>query len=525
PGTTVCSGSPVTFTATPTNGGSVPTYQWKLNGSNISGATNSTYTSSSLANGSQITCVMTSSFVCATNNPATSSATSMTINPLPTISTTGTIASVGFNTSAQTSTLSYTASTNNPISYSINWDASANTAGLLDQGTTAFTFAGGGGTINNIAVTASTPSGSYSGLMTISNANGCIATQAVSLIISSGPTITTTGTITAQCYNTGAQTSSLTYSATTNSPTSYSIDWNATANTAGLADQGSTTFAFLPGGGTINNIAITAGTPAGTYSGTMTISNGNTSTQAVTVTIYPQPVINTDTQDLTLCETDNGSFTVATSPSGNTFQWEYSSNPITTWTITDAVPNLSGHTSNTLDLTNASLGFNNNNVRCVVTSVNNCIINSTPALLLVNSPYVDISTSYVTDCPELEATQGFLPDNASYDPGATQITFTLSLLGTSSTNWTYDYVIENATVRTGAEPGGWASPNPQSGTSVTVTGSTSETLTFYINNNPGSTLSPTLKITLVKDEFNCTDNTNRTLAPTIDAMPSVGSFN
>ncbi len=86
-----------------------------------------------------------------------------------------------------------------------------------------------------------------------------------------------------------AQTTTLAYTATTNSPTSYSIDWDAAANAAGLADQGNTAFAFAAGGGTINTIVLTAGTLSGAYSGTMTIRNANgcTNTQSVGITINP----------------------------------------------------------------------------------------------------------------------------------------------------------------------------------------------------------------------------------------------
>jgi len=64
--TTICAGSSVTFTATPVNGGSTPSYQWQLNGGNISGATASTYTSTGISNGQVITCLMTSSSSCVT---------------------------------------------------------------------------------------------------------------------------------------------------------------------------------------------------------------------------------------------------------------------------------------------------------------------------------------------------------------------------------------------------------------------------------------------------------------------------
>ena len=76
----VCAGSAVTFTATPTNGGASPTYQWKVNASNITGATNATYSYTPI-NGDAVTCVLTSNAACVTGSPATSNTISMTVNP------------------------------------------------------------------------------------------------------------------------------------------------------------------------------------------------------------------------------------------------------------------------------------------------------------------------------------------------------------------------------------------------------------------------------------------------------------
>jgi hypothetical protein len=83
----VCSGSQVTFTATPVNGGSAPAYQWKVNGVNSPGATNSTFAYIPV-NGNLVRCILTSSETCTNNNPATSNAITMTVNPLLPVSIT-----------------------------------------------------------------------------------------------------------------------------------------------------------------------------------------------------------------------------------------------------------------------------------------------------------------------------------------------------------------------------------------------------------------------------------------------------
>jgi uncharacterized protein (TIGR02145 family) len=65
-----CPGNPVTFTATPANGGSTPAYQWKVNGANA-GTNSPTYTYNPLS-GDLVSCILTSNLSCVTGNPATS---------------------------------------------------------------------------------------------------------------------------------------------------------------------------------------------------------------------------------------------------------------------------------------------------------------------------------------------------------------------------------------------------------------------------------------------------------------------
>ena len=81
--TTICDGTSVTFTATPTNGGTSPSYVWKKNGTSISGANASTYSTTSLVNGDVITCVMTSNATpCLIVSEATSNDVTMVVNPI-----------------------------------------------------------------------------------------------------------------------------------------------------------------------------------------------------------------------------------------------------------------------------------------------------------------------------------------------------------------------------------------------------------------------------------------------------------
>ena len=85
--TTICAGTNVTFTATPTNGGTTPSYQWKVNGVNA-GTNNATFSSTSLINGDIVTVVLTSNATpCLTGSPVTSNAIVITVNPLPTTPT------------------------------------------------------------------------------------------------------------------------------------------------------------------------------------------------------------------------------------------------------------------------------------------------------------------------------------------------------------------------------------------------------------------------------------------------------
>lgn len=80
PAGTLCAGSSATFTATGINGGSLPQFQWLVNGT-ATGINSSTFTYLP-ASSDEVTCLLTSNLICATGNPALSNSLTVTVDPI-----------------------------------------------------------------------------------------------------------------------------------------------------------------------------------------------------------------------------------------------------------------------------------------------------------------------------------------------------------------------------------------------------------------------------------------------------------
>ena len=84
----ICAGTSATFTATPINGGAAPAYQWKVNGTDITGQTAPTFTTTTLVNSDIVSVELTSNATsCLTVATATSPGITMTVTPNTTVST------------------------------------------------------------------------------------------------------------------------------------------------------------------------------------------------------------------------------------------------------------------------------------------------------------------------------------------------------------------------------------------------------------------------------------------------------
>jgi hypothetical protein len=253
------------------------------------------------------------------------------------------------------------------------------------------------------------------------------------------PTITL-GTAAPVCL--GGLSSSLSFTATTDAPNQYTIDFDAAANTAGFADI--TTFTAF----TTSPIALTvpAGAAAGTYNGTILVKNSTTgcvsaTPQAFSITINTPVAITTQPSNSVSLVNTNASFTVAATGSGLTYQWQESTDNGVTWT------NISGATSATYTAVSVTNGMNGNQYKCIVSGAAPC------TSVTSNVVSLTISTTAITTQP-ISTT---ICSNGS-------ATFTIATTGSTPT---YQWQVSADTGAT------WTDISGETNTSLTVSGLTS----------------------------------------------------
>ncbi len=287
----LCTGESITFTATPTNGGTSPSYQWQVDGSNV-GTDSPTYTTTTLTDGQIVTCIMTSNEPGVIGNPATSNGITMTVNAFPATP------SASSNTPVcEGATINLSTATVSGATYS--W-----------TGPNAFTSASQNPTISTAT---SAMAGTYSVSITV---NGCTSTAGTTVVAIDAPV-----------------TPSVNIAITTGSnPTcsGASVIFTATPTNGGAP-----TYQWL-----LNGVSV--GTNSSTYS-TTTLSDGNTVTcvmttsltcvtssldtsNAVVMTVNtPVPASVTILEDFNpICTGDNATFTATPVNEGGSpvYQWQ-----------------------------------------------------------------------------------------------------------------------------------------------------------------------------------------------------------
>ncbi|WP_372793239.1 CxxxxCH/CxxCH domain-containing protein [Lutibacter sp.] len=177
--------------------------------------------------------------------------------------------------------LPYTATTGSPTTYSITYDATALGASFSNV-TDALLPASP--ILLNVPLSA--PLATYNGTLTVSNGQVSSGYSFTITVTAPIPTITLTDANPSVVQ--GTTSANITYSATFGSPTTYSIDYNLAAESAGFSDVsgialGSSIVAVVPSGASLT-----------TYNGTLTVNNGQESSGyaiTITVTAPPPPTI------------------------------------------------------------------------------------------------------------------------------------------------------------------------------------------------------------------------------------------
>jgi len=387
-----CSGSSVTFTATPTNGGTTPTYQWYV-GATAVGTNSTTYASTTLATGNSVTCVMTSNANCVTGSPATSNAVSMTVNSavVPAVSIAQT---TGTNPMCAGASATFTATpTNGGTTPSYQWKVDG-----VNAGTNAATFTTTTLTNNQVVTCVLT-----------SNANCASPTTATStgITMTVNPVVVPSASI---ALTTGANPmcagASATFTVTpTNGGTTPSYQWQVAGVNAGTNATTFTTTSLT------NGQSVTCIMTSNATCATSTTATSNAVAMTVNAAVTPAVVIGLTTGTNPMCAGASATFTATPTNGGTTPSYQ--------WKVAGVNAGTNSATFTTTTLTN------NQVVTCVLTSNATCVTattaTSTGITMAVNSlvtPSVVIAQTSGTNpmCAGSSATFTATPTNGGTTP-------------------------------------------------------------------------------------------------------------
>ncbi len=352
-----CAGASVTFTAVPTNGGTTPAYQWKVNGTNV-GTNSASYTTSALTNGQIVSCVMTSNAVCVTGSPATSNSITMTVNSSVTASVVIS-QTAGTNPQCAGASATFTAvPTNGGTTPAYQWKINGTNVGTNSASYTTSALTNGQivscvMTSNAVCVTGSPAT---SNTITITVNSNVAASVALSQTAGTNP----------QCAGASA-----TFTAVpTNGGTTPAYQWKVNGTNVGTNSASYTTSALTNGQIVscvmTSNAACVTGSPATSNSITMTVNSSVTASVVISQTAGTNPQ----------CAGASATFTAVPTNGGTTpaYQWKVNGTNVGT--------NSASYTTSAL--TNGQI------VSCVMTSNAACVTGSPAAsnsvTMLVNNP-------------------------------------------------------------------------------------------------------------------------------------------
>ncbi|MBP5999616.1 MAG: gliding motility-associated C-terminal domain-containing protein [Sediminibacterium sp.] len=303
----ICAGTNVVFTATPTNGGNAPTYQWKLNGNSITGANSATYSTTALTNNDVVTVLMGSSLTsCLTGSPATSNSITTTVTSIPV--TPGNITGqsvICMNSNQVYSVVAVPGATS--YTWVVTGDLTATTS-----------------TTNVLNLTSANNAGSGTIKVLANNACGSsVYSNVFSVTVSNQP----------------APTANFSVSGNTVCLTNAGVTFTSTSTPNASTNSAIATYAWTFGDGTTATTATTSNTytSSGIFDAILTIEDANQCTSSISrrITVDPISVAGTATvANATICEGANTNLNL-TGYTG-AIQWQSSTDGINFTNITGA---------------------------------------------------------------------------------------------------------------------------------------------------------------------------------------------
>jgi Ig-like domain CHU_C associated/Secretion system C-terminal sorting domain len=407
--TTICTGTSVTFTATPTNGGTTPVYQWKVNGTNV-GTNASTYTSTTLTNGASVTCVMTSNATCASPLAATSNAIVITVssNVAPSVSIVASQTTICAGAS-----VTFTANpTNGGTTPAYQWKVNGSNVGINASTYTSTTLTNAA----NVTCVMTSNSTCASPLSATSNTFVITVNQTVT------PTVNIIANQTTICSGT-----TVTFTANASNGGTPSFQWKVNG-----VNAGNNSVSFLPSNLT-NGAIVTCEMTSTATCATSTLAVSNPITISVTNSIVP--AVSIAATQTSICAGNSVTFTATPTNGGTTpvYQWKRNG--------TSVGSNSSSYTSSTL--TNGMI------VTCELTSNATCasplIATSNALTMTVNAiaqPAISIVASQTSICLGANITFTASPTNGGTSP-AFQWKLNGINVGTNSTTFSSNTLANN----------------------------------------------------------------------------------
>ncbi len=357
PDDTVCAGTSVTYTATVTDGGTAPAYQWKVNGANVgSGGTSYTYTP---AHGDSVRCVLTSNAPCATTAVVSSNTINMVVNPV--ISPVITIAVSPNDTVCSGTAVSYAATiTGGASSVAYQWVLN----GSVVATGSGYTYTPSHGDSVRCILTLTDP------CVTVSS----VSSNSIYMVVM--PTATPSIAITPSPDDTVCAGTSVTYTATvTDGGTAPAYQWKVNGTNVG---SGGTSYTYTPAHGDSVRCVLTSNAPCATTA----VVSSNTINMVVNPVVSPGITIAVSPDDTVCSGTSVGyTATVTGGASSITYQWILNGSIVGTGSTFSYTP------------------ANGDSVRCIINTTDPCATSSYATSNTVNMVVIAAVTPTIVITP------------------------------------------------------------------------------------------------------------------------------